>query len=117
MRPHPHRAALSAVRRRHHSHRRRQGVRGADDDARQPAVRIAPAWHDDPVYIEAVASSLEAELKKLSFKPEVILASFHGVPKDYVTKGDPYAAQCAETVRLLRARLGLDETKFMLTFQ
>ena len=84
---------------------------------RQPAVRIAPAWHDDPVYIEAVASSLEAELKKLSFKPEVILASFHGVPKDYVTKGDPYAAQCAETVRLLRARLGLDETKFMLTFQ
>jgi protoporphyrin/coproporphyrin ferrochelatase len=83
----------------------------------QPAVRIAPPWHDDPVYIEAVASSLEAELKQLSFKPEVILASFHGVPKDYVTKGDPYAAQCAETVRLLRARLGLDETKFMLTFQ
>jgi ferrochelatase len=83
----------------------------------QPAVRIAPPWHDDPVYIEAVASSLEAELKKLSFEPEVILASFHGVPKDYVAKGDPYAAQCAETVRLLRARLKLDETKFMLTFQ
>ena len=83
----------------------------------QPAVRIAPAWHDDPVYIEAVASSLEAELGKLSFTPEVILASFHGVPKDYVTKGDPYAAQCAETVRLLRERLKLDESKFMLTFQ
>ena len=83
----------------------------------QPAVRIAPPWHDDPVYIEAVASSLEAELKKLSFQPEVILASFHGVPKDYVDKGDPYAAQCAETVRLLRKRLKLDEKTFMLTFQ
>ena len=84
---------------------------------RQPALRIAPPWHDDPVYIEAVASSLEAELQKLSFRPEIILASFHGVPKDYVDKGDPYAAQCAETVRLLRARLGLDEKSFMLTFQ
>ena len=83
----------------------------------QPALRIAPPWHDDPVYIEAVASSLEAELKKLSFKPEVVLASFHGVPKEYVIKGDPYAAQCAETVRLVRARLGLDAKRFMLTFQ
>src|SRR4030095_9303686 len=48
----------------------------------QPALRIAPPWHDDPIYIEAVASSLEAELARLSFKPEMILASFHGVPKD-----------------------------------
>jgi protoporphyrin/coproporphyrin ferrochelatase len=83
----------------------------------QPAVRIAPPWPDDAVYIEAVAASLQAELKKLAFTPEIILASFHGVPKDYVLKGDPYAAQCAETVRLLRERLGLDEQQFMLTFQ
>jgi ferrochelatase len=83
----------------------------------QPAVRIAPPWHDDPVYIEAVASSLEAELKKLPFKPEMILASFHGVPKDYLLKGDPYHCHCQKTARLLRARLGLDESKFMLTFQ
>src|SRR5256714_1107165 len=83
----------------------------------QPAARIAPPWHDDPVYIEAIASSLEAELSKLAFKPEIILASFHGVPKDYLLKGDPYHCQCQKTVRLLRARLGLDESKFMLTFQ
>jgi ferrochelatase len=83
----------------------------------QPAVRIAPPWHDDPVYIEAVAASLEAELAKLSFKPEVILASFHGVPKDYLTKGDPYHCHCQKTARLLRARLGLSEERFMLTFQ
>src|SRR6185436_6130670 len=79
----------------------------------QPAVRIAPPWHDDPVYIEALA----AALARLSFKPEVILASFHGVPKDYLLKGDPYHCQCQKTARLLRARLGLDESRFMLTFQ
>jgi ferrochelatase len=83
----------------------------------QPAVRIAPPWHDDPVYIDAVASSLQSELQKLPFKPEVILASFHGVPKDYLTKGDPYYCQCHKTARLLGARLGLGEDKFMLTFQ
>jgi ferrochelatase len=83
----------------------------------QPAVRIAPPWHDDPVYIDAVAAALEAELAKLPFTPEVILASFHGVPKDYLTKGDPYHCHCQKTARLLRARLGLSEARFMLTFQ
>ena len=83
----------------------------------QPAVRIAPPWHDDPVYIEAVAASLEAELAKLSFKPEVILASFHGMPKDYLVKGDPYYCQCHKTARLLRDAARLDESCFMLTFQ
>src|SRR5947209_10256417 len=83
----------------------------------QPAVRIAPPWHDDPVYIDAVASSLQSELQKLPFKPEVILASFHGVPKDYLLKGDPYHCQCQKTVRLLCERLGLGQDKFMLTFQ
>ena len=83
----------------------------------QPAVRIAPPWHDDPVYIEALAASLEAALARLPFTPDMILASFHGMPKDYVAKGDPYLWQCQETVRLLRARLGLSEDRFMLTFQ
>jgi len=83
----------------------------------QPAVRIAPPWHDDPVYIDALAASLDAALKTLSFKPDVILASFHGVPKDYLIKGDPYYCHCHKTARLLRARLGLDEEKFKLTFQ
>lgn len=83
----------------------------------QPALRVAPPYHDDPVYIDALASSLEAELKKLSFVPEVILASFHGVPEDYVLKGDPYYAHCAKTVHLLRERLGFDERRFRMTFQ
>jgi len=83
----------------------------------QPAVRIAPPWHDDPVYIEAVAASLEAAIAKLAFTPDVILASFHGVPQDYLDKGDPYYCQCHKTARLLRARLKLSEERFMLTFQ
>jgi ferrochelatase len=83
----------------------------------QPAVRIAPPWPGDPVYIEAVAASLEASLKKLPFRPDVILASFHGMPKDYVLKGDPYYDQCQLTARLLRERLKLTEEQFVLTFQ
>src|SRR5581483_318446 len=63
----------------------------------QPALRIAPAYFDDPVYIAALASSLNAALGKLPFKPEVIVASYHGMPEEYVAKGDPYLSQCAET--------------------
>ena len=83
----------------------------------QPAIRVAPPWHDDPVYIDAVASSLEAELARLPFKPDVVLASFHGIPKHYFLKGDPYFCHCSKTVRLLRDRLGVDDKKLMLTFQ
>jgi ferrochelatase len=84
---------------------------------RQPALRILPAYYDDPYYIEVLASSLKAEMKGLSFAPDVILASYHGMPKDYVAKGDPYQSQCSRTTELLRKQLGLDETKLMMTFQ
>jgi ferrochelatase len=83
----------------------------------QPAVRIAPAWFDDPGYIEALAGSLQDELAKLPFKPDMILASFHGMPEEYLTKGDPYHCQCAKTTRLLRERLKLGEGKLAMTFQ
>ncbi len=83
----------------------------------QPALRVVPPYYDDPVYIEALAASIETTLQSLSFKPEIILASFHGIPKSYADDGDPYPTQCHETVRLLRARLNLDERQLMLTFQ
>jgi ferrochelatase len=83
----------------------------------QPTLRVAAPYYDDPIYIESVARSLETERGKLSFEPDVILASFHGIPKDYFLKGDPYYCQCAKTFRLLRDRLKLDESKFMMTFQ
>jgi protoporphyrin/coproporphyrin ferrochelatase len=84
---------------------------------RQPALRIMPAYYDDPYYIEVLASSLKAELKALPFAPDVILLSYHGMPKEFVLKGDPYEAQCARTTELLRAQLKLGEDKLMMTFQ
>jgi ferrochelatase len=84
---------------------------------RQPALRVLPAYYDDPYYIEVLASSLKAELKALPFAPDVIMVSYHGMPREYVDKGDPYESQCARTTELLRAQLGLDETKLMMTFQ
>jgi ferrochelatase len=84
---------------------------------RQPALRILPPYYDDPYYIEVLASSLKAELKALPFAPDVIIASYHGMPKDYVAKGDPYEAQCVWTTQLLRQQLGFDENKLMMTFQ
>jgi protoporphyrin/coproporphyrin ferrochelatase len=84
---------------------------------RQPALRIMPAYYDDPYYIEVLASSLKAELKALPFAPDVIVASYHGMPQDYVRKGDPYESQCMRTTQLLRQQLKLDENKLMLTYQ
>lgn len=83
----------------------------------QPSVRIAPPYHDDPVYIEALASSTEDQLRRLPFRPDVIVASFHGIPKEYFDKGDPYYCHCHKTTRLLRERLKLDDKQLMLTFQ
>jgi ferrochelatase len=84
---------------------------------RQPALRILPAYYEHPSYIDALASSLNAELKSLSFEPEIILASYHGMPKKAVAKGDPYQIQCTRTTELLRAKLGFDENKLMMAFQ
>jgi ferrochelatase len=83
----------------------------------QPALRVAPAYFDQPVYIDAIATSLEQSLAKLPFKPDKIIASFHGMPEEYLRKGDPYYCQCAATARLLRGRLNYDESQLMLTFQ
>jgi ferrochelatase len=91
--------------------------RGLMDMRWQPTLRVAPPWFDEPVYIEALAASLEARLKTLTFAPDVILASFHGIPRSYSDKGDPYYRHCSETTRLLRERLRLDDEKLVMTFQ
>jgi ferrochelatase len=83
----------------------------------QPTLRVTPPYYDDPDYIEALAVSIDAHLATLSFKPELIVASFHGMPKDYIDKGDPYQAHCIATTEALRKRLGLDAAKLLLTFQ
>jgi protoporphyrin/coproporphyrin ferrochelatase len=83
----------------------------------QPTLRIAAPYYAEPVYIDALAASLNAELGKLSFRPEVIIASYHGMPEDYVIKGDPYLKHCTETTALLRKKLKLDDQRLIMTFQ
>ncbi|HEV7257095.1 MAG TPA: ferrochelatase [Bosea sp. (in: a-proteobacteria)] len=83
----------------------------------QPAVRVAPPYFDDPAHIKALAASMRASLAKLDFEPQVILCSFHGMPKEYLLKGDPYYCQCAKTWRLLREELGFSTERFRMTFQ
>ncbi|GAA4119591.1 ferrochelatase [Aminobacter aganoensis] len=82
-----------------------------------PSVRTVPAYYDEPVYVEALARSIEQHLASLDFEPEVILASYHGIPKPYFERGDPYHCHCVKTTRLLRERLGMDDKKLMTTFQ
>lgn len=82
-----------------------------------PAVRSVPPYYDEPVYIDALAQSIERHLATLDFKPEVVLASYHGIPKPYSDKGDPYREHCLETTRRLREKLGWDEARLMTTFQ
>src|SRR6201991_3228562 len=83
----------------------------------QPTLRVTPPYYDDPAYIEALAGSIETHLSGLPFQPEVIVASFHGMPQKYVDNGDPYQRQCTATTEALRKRLGLDSSKLLLTFQ
>ena len=83
----------------------------------QPTLRVTPPYYDDPDYIDALAVSIDAHLATLPFQPELIVASFHGMPQEYVDKGDPYQAHCMATTEALRKRMGLDASKLILTFQ
>ena len=84
---------------------------------RQPAVRVAPAYYNDPTYIDRLARSMKASLAKLDFEPERIIATFHGMPVKYFEKGDPYYHQCQETSRLLCEALGWPQDRWLTTFQ
>jgi ferrochelatase len=83
----------------------------------QPAIRTLPPYFDEDLYIDALARSLEGHIAALDFEPEVVLASYHGLPKDYVAKGDPYFDHCTRTTALLRERLGWPEERLRMSFQ
>ena len=83
----------------------------------QPTIRIAAPYFAESAYIDALAASINATLAKLAFKPDVLIASYHGMPEDYVAKGDPYQQQCSETTALLRKKLKLDADRLIMTFQ
>lgn len=83
----------------------------------QPALRTVPAYFDHPLYIEALAQSVEEALAGLPERPDVIVTSYHGMPERYLTEGDPYHCHCMKTTRLLRERLGPDAGEIVVTFQ
>jgi protoporphyrin/coproporphyrin ferrochelatase len=83
----------------------------------QPALRVAAPYYDDPAYIEALARSVRAGLANLDFEPEIVLASYHGIPQAYFDQGDPYYRHCEETTRLLREALGMSAERLKMTFQ
>ena len=83
----------------------------------QPAARTVPAYFDNPLYIDALAQSVERVWDGMPQKPELLLASYHGMPKRYLLEGDPYHCQCQKTTRLLRERLGWDAGMIQTTFQ
>lgn len=83
----------------------------------QPSIRVVPPYFENPDYIEALADSIQDHIAENDWTPEVVIASFHGLPKRYFMAGDPYHCQCAKTTRLLRERLRWGEDKLKLTFQ
>jgi protoporphyrin/coproporphyrin ferrochelatase len=83
----------------------------------QPAIRTVPPYYDHPAYIDAVAASLKNHLASLSWKPDRILIAFHGLPREYLDKGDPYHCHCQKTARLLRQKLGYTSDFAQIVFQ
>ena len=83
----------------------------------QPALRFVPPYFAEPAHIEALAESVGAHLETLNFAPDLILASYHGLPESYVEAGDPYYGHCRETTRLLREELKLPESRLSMVFQ
>ncbi|MBI4923201.1 MAG: ferrochelatase [Devosia nanyangense] len=83
----------------------------------QPAIRTLPPYCDTPEYIAALSRSIADGVAALPFKPDVVLTSYHGMPIEYLLKGDPYYCECLKTTRLVRERLGWSEDYLRVTFQ
>ena len=83
----------------------------------QPPARTVAAYFEHPAYIDALAKSVETAWGAMETKPDVLVASYHGMPQRYLMQGDPYHCQCQKTTRLLRERLGWDADQIITTFQ
>ena len=94
-----------------------QFFRALMEETWQPAARTVPAYFEHPEYIEALAQSVETAYAAATDKPEMLVVSYHGMPQRYLMQGDPYHCQCQKTTRLLRERLGWDESSITTTFQ
>lgn len=83
----------------------------------QPIARIVEPYFEDAAYIDALAQSIETAYAAADTKPDVLVCSYHGVPQRYLREGDPYHCQCQKTTRLLKERLGWNDTQIITTFQ
>jgi ferrochelatase len=81
----------------------------------QPSLQVIPHYESEPAYIEALTKSLERKLENISWKPDLIISSYHGIPKKYFDKGDPYHCYCHKTTRLMKEKFNLIDIQ--LTFQ
>ena len=81
----------------------------------QPSIQIIPHYESEPLYIEALVKSIENKIQTISWKPDLILASYHGIPKKYFNKGDPYQCYCQKTTRLVRENFS--KIKIQTSFQ
>lgn len=83
----------------------------------QPSLRVMPPYHDEPLHISALAADIGAQIDALDFMPEVLLLSFHGMPRRTLDLGDPYHCQCQKTARLLTTALDRPDMRIRTTFQ
>ncbi len=94
-----------------------QFFRALMEEKWQPIARVVEPYFNEPAYIEALAQSIERAYAEAETKPEKLVCSYHGVPERYLREGDPYHCQCQKTTRLLKERLGWDDTQIVTTFQ
>ncbi|GHA17015.1 ferrochelatase [Devosia pacifica] len=94
-----------------------QAFKALRDMRWQPAVRTMPAYFETPEYVRALAESIRTGVEKLDFDPQLVITSYHGMPVEYLKRGDPYHCQCYKTTRLVREYLGWPEERLMVTFQ
>ena len=83
----------------------------------QPAARTVAPYFDHPLYIDALAQSVERGYAAAAKTPDLLVCSYHGVPQRYLMEGDPYHCQCQKTTRLLKERLGWNDSQIITTFQ
>jgi len=81
----------------------------------QPSLQIIPHYESEPLYIKALVNSIKKKVSKINWRPDLILASYHGIPKKYFDKGDPYQCYCQKTSRLLSE--SYTDLKIKTTFQ
>ena len=81
----------------------------------QPAIQVIPHYESEPLYIDALVKSINNKLEKIDWKPDLIIASYHGIPMKYFEKGDPYHCYCQKTTRLISEKI--KNIKIITTFQ